>query len=58
MQTEDDLCTLLSVVADETIDEAAMEDLFHEILLAPPTLSSAATMMGNEAEVPRRDANR
>jgi hypothetical protein len=55
MQTEDDLCTLLGVVADETIDEAAMEDLFHEILVAPPTPSSAAPIMGNEAEVPRRD---
>ena len=55
MQTDDDLCTLLGVVADETIDEAAMEDLFHEILVAPSTPSPAAPiLMGNEAEVPRR----
>ena len=56
MQADDDLCALLGVVADEAIDEAAMEDLFHEILVAPPTPSSAAPiLMGNEAEVPRRD---
>jgi hypothetical protein len=56
MQTDEDLCALLGVVADETIDEAAMDDLFREILVAPPTPSSAAPMlMDDEAEVPRQD---
>lgn len=56
MQTDEDICALLGVVADETVDEAAMEDLFREILVAPPTPSSAAPLlMGEEAEVPRRD---
>jgi len=56
MQTDEDLCTLLGVVADETIDEAAMDDLFREILVAPPTPSFAAPiLMDDEAEVPRRD---
>ena len=58
MQTDEDICALLGVVADETIDEAAMEDLFREILVAPPTPSSTAPiLMGDEAEVPRRDEN-
>jgi hypothetical protein len=56
MQTEEDLCALFGVVTDETIDEAAMDVLFHEILVAPPTPSSApALLKGDEAEVPRRD---
>ncbi|KAH9993567.1 hypothetical protein BJV77DRAFT_1067158 [Russula vinacea] len=56
MQTDEDLCALFGVVTDETIDEAAMEDLFHEIFVAPPTPSSAAPILkGDEAEVPRRD---
>ena len=56
MQTDEDICALLGVVADETVDEAAMDDLFHEILVAPPTPSSTAPLlMGDEAEVPRRD---
>jgi len=56
MQTDEDICALLGVVADETVDEAAMEDLFREILVAPPTPSSTAPiLMGDEAEVPRRD---
>ena len=56
MQTDEDFCALFGVVTDETIDEAAMEDLFHEILVAPPTPSSAAPILkGDEAEVPRRD---
>jgi hypothetical protein len=33
-----------------------MDDLFREILVAPPTPSSTAPLlMGDEAEVPRRD---
>jgi len=56
MQTDEDICALLGVVTDETVDEAAMEDLFREILVAPPTPSSTAPLlMGDEAEVPRRD---
>ena len=56
METDEDICALLGVVADETIDEAAMDDLFREILVAPPTPSSTAPLlMGDEAEVPRRD---
>jgi hypothetical protein len=56
MQTDEDICALLGVVTDETIDEAAMDDLFREILVAPPTPSSPAPLlMGDEAEVPRRD---
>ncbi|KAH9987030.1 hypothetical protein BJV74DRAFT_885767 [Russula compacta] len=56
MRTDEDLGALFGVVTDEAIDEAAMDDLFHEILAAPPTPPpSASTLMGNEAEVPRRD---
>jgi len=56
MQTDEDICALLGVVADETVDEAAMDDLFREILVAPPTPSSTAPLlMDDEAEVPRRD---
>jgi hypothetical protein len=56
MQTDEDLCALLGVVTDETVDEAAMDDLFREILVAPPTPSSTAPiLMGDEAEVTRRD---
>ncbi len=56
IQTDEDICALLGVVADETVDEAAMEDLFREILVAPPTPSSTAPiLMGDGSEVPRRD---
>jgi len=56
MQTDEDICALLGVVADETVDEAAMEDLLREILVAPPTPSSMAPLlMDDEAEVLRRD---
>ena len=56
MQTDEDICALLGVVADETVDEAAMEDLLREILVAPPTPSSTAPILkGDEAELPRRD---
>jgi len=36
MQTGEDLCSLFGVIKDETIDEAAMDDLFREILAVPP----------------------
>jgi len=56
MQTGEDLCSLFGVIKDEIIDEAAMDDLFREILAAPPTPSSAAqTLVDDEAEVPRQD---
>jgi hypothetical protein len=56
MQTDEDICTLLGVVADETVDEAAMDDFLREILVAPPTPSSAAPLLiGDEAEALRRD---
>jgi len=56
MQTGEDLCSLFGIIEDETIDEAAMEDLFREILEAPPTPSSAAsTLVGDEVEAPRQD---
>jgi hypothetical protein len=56
MQTGEDLCSLFGIIEDETIDEAAMDDLFREILAAPPTPSSAAsTLVGDEVEAPRQD---
>lgn len=56
MQTDEDICALLGVVAEESVDEAAMDDLLREILVAPPTPSSAAPLlMCDEAEVLRRD---
>ncbi|KAH9957329.1 hypothetical protein BC827DRAFT_1157327 [Russula dissimulans] len=56
MQADEDFSVLFDVVADETMDEAAMDDLFHEILAAPPTPSSTAPILiGDEAEVPRQD---
>ena len=56
MQTGEDLCSLFSIIKDETVDEAAMDDLFREILAAPPTPTSAApTLVGDEAEEPRLD---
>jgi hypothetical protein len=56
MQTGEDLCSLFGVIEDETIDEAAMDDLFREILATPPTPTSAApTLVGDEAEVLRQD---
>jgi hypothetical protein len=43
-------------LVSSTIDEAAMEDFFHEILVAPPAPSSMAPLlMGDEAGVPRLD---
>jgi hypothetical protein len=56
MQADEDPCTLLGAGADETIDEAAMDDLFREILAAPLTPTFAApSLTGGEAEVPGRD---
>jgi hypothetical protein len=56
MQADEDFSVLFDVVSDEAIDEAAMDDLFNEILAAPPTPSSTASILiGDEAEVPRRD---
>jgi len=56
MQTDEDYSVLFDVVADEAIDEAAMDDLFHEILATPPTPTpTAPVLIGDEAEVPRRD---
>jgi hypothetical protein len=56
MQTDEDLCALLGTGADETIDEAAMDDLFREILAAPPTPTSASpSLTGSEVEVPDQD---
>jgi len=56
MQTDEEICALLGAVTDETVDEAAMDDLLREILVAPPTPSSAPPiLMGDEPEAPRRD---
>jgi len=56
MQTGEDICSLFGVIKDETIDEAAMDDLFREILAASPTPSSAAaTLVGDETEVTTQD---
>lgn len=56
MQTDEDVQTSLGTGEDEAIDEAAMDELFREILAAPPTPSSAAQpLMCDGEEVPRRD---
>jgi hypothetical protein len=56
MQTDEDVQTPLGTGEDETIDEAAMEELFREILAAPPTPSSTApSLICDGEEVPRRD---
>jgi len=59
MQTDEDFSTLFDVVAavaDETIDEAAMEDLFREILAAPSTPSPTTSILtGDETEMSRQD---
>jgi hypothetical protein len=55
MQTDEDLRALLGAGAGETIDEAAMDDLFREILAAPPTPASASpSLTGGEVEVPEQ----
>jgi len=56
MQTVEEVQTVLGTGEDETIDEAAMDELFREILAAPPTPSSASSsLMCDGEEVPRRD---
>jgi hypothetical protein len=56
MQTDEDVSALLGAGAGETIDEAAMDDLFREILAAPPTPASASpSLTGGEVEVPDQD---
>ncbi|KAH9969279.1 hypothetical protein BGW80DRAFT_1254311 [Lactifluus volemus] len=56
MQTDEDVSALLGAGAGETIDEAAMDDLFREILAAPPTPASASpSLTGGEIEVPDQD---
>src|SRR5260221_7800067 len=56
MQTGKDVCLLFGVIEDETIDEVVMDDLSREILAVPSMPSSTAqTLVGDEAEVPRQD---
>jgi len=55
MQTVEDAQTPLGTNEDETIDEAAMDELFREILAAPPSPSSASSLMCDGGEVPRHD---
>ena len=56
MQTLEDAQTLLGTGEDEAIDEAAMDELFREILAAPPSPSSAPpSLMCDGGEVPRHD---
>ena len=56
MQTAEDVQTTLGTGEDETVDEAAMDKLFREILAAPPTPSSAPPSLTCDGEeVPRRD---
>jgi hypothetical protein len=56
MQTVEDAQTPLGTDEDETIDEAAMDELFREILAAPPSPSSAPpSLMFDGGEVPRHD---
>jgi len=56
MQAVEDVQTPLGTGEDEAIDEAAMEELFREILAAPPTPTSAPpSLMGDGEDVPRRD---
>lgn len=56
MQTDEDVQTPLGTGEDEIVDEAAMDELFREILAAPPTPSSAPpSLMCDGGEVPGRD---
>jgi len=56
MQTVEEAQTSLGTGEDETIDEAAMDELFREILAAPPSPSLAApSLMCDEGEVPRHE---
>lgn len=56
MQTVEDAQTPLGTGEDETIDEAAMDELFREILASPPSPSFAPpSLMCDGGEVPRHD---
>jgi hypothetical protein len=56
MQTLEDAQTPLGKEEDEIIDEATMDELFREILAAPPSPSSAPpSLMFDGGEVPRHD---
>lgn len=56
MQTVEEAQTPFGTREDETIDEAAMDELFREILAAPPSPSSASSsLMFDGGEVPRHD---
>jgi len=56
MQTFEDAQTPLGNGEDEIIDEAAMDELFREILAAPPSPSSTPTsLMFDGGEVPRHN---
>jgi len=56
MQTDKDPQTPCVTGEDETIDEATMDDLFHEILTAPSTSTfTAPSLTCDEGEVPGRD---
>ncbi len=56
MQTVEDIQTPLGTGEDETVDEAAMDELFREILAAPPTPSSTPPfLMCDGEEVPGQD---
>jgi len=56
MQAVEDVQTPLGTDEDEAIDEAAMDELFREILAAPPSPSSASSsLMCDGGEVPRHE---
>ncbi|KAI9437461.1 hypothetical protein H4582DRAFT_2129342 [Lactarius indigo] len=56
MQAVEDIQTPLGTGEDETVDEAAMDELFREILAAPPTPSSTPpSLMCDGGEVPGQD---
>ncbi|KAH8993359.1 hypothetical protein EDB92DRAFT_2113714 [Lactarius akahatsu] len=52
IQTVEDFQTPLGTGEDETVDEAAMDELFREILAAPPTPSSTPSSLMCDEEVP------
>lgn len=57
MQTVEEAQTSLGSGEDETIDEATMDELFREILAAPPSPSLAPpSLMCDGGEVPRQDS--
>lgn len=55
MQTVEDFQTPFGTGEDETVDEAAMDELFREILAAPPTPSSTPPSLMCDEEVPGQD---